>query len=436
VIDRRQLLKSAAAVGASSLALGRRAESADGTSAADATPKPPKGERRRRVVVVGAGAFGAFTALALRDRGLEVTLVDPWGPGNARASSGGETRVIRGAYGADATYTRLAVEAFDRWASFEKRVGRTFLTSTGALWMVATEDDSFLRQAAPLLREAKLPTQELSTEEARRRWPQVRFDGVRWVLFEERAGFLLARRACAAAVEEFVRAGGVHRALAVEEGLDRSFAGDTVKAAASASALAELRLSDGSTIAADDYVFACGPWLPRIFPSLLANAVAPTRQDVLFFGPPAGDRRFDQGALPVWIEWGERLFYGIPGNEARGFKVADDTRGEPFDPTDGERRVLDENVARARALLERRFPALSRAPLVETRVCQYENTPDHDFLLDRHPAWNNAWVVGGGSGHGFKFAPAWGERVAATVSGERPVDAKFALARLSRPSPR
>jgi glycine/D-amino acid oxidase-like deaminating enzyme len=424
VIDRRQLLKGAA-VGAGSLALAR-----SGGAATDAAP--PTGARRRRIAVFGAGAFGSFTALALRDRGHEVTLVDPWGPGNARASSGGETRVIRGAYGADATYTRLAVAAFERWAAFEKRVGRTFLTPTGALWMVATEDDAFLRQAAPLLREAKLPTEELSAEEARRRWPQVRFDGVRWVLFEERAGFLLARRACAAAVEEFVRAGGVYRSLAVADGLDECL-DDEAEVRSKATALSPIALSDGSQLTADEYVFACGPWLPRIFPSLLAQSLSPTRQDVFFFGPPEADRRFDQGSLPVWIEWGERLFYGIPGNESRGFKVADDTRGEPFDPTHGERRVTDENFARARALLERRFPALARAPLVESRVCQYENTPDHDFLLDRHPAWSNVWIVGGGSGHGFKFAPAWGEQVAATVVGERPIEAKFGLARLAQP---
>lgn len=420
MLDRRELLQAGAAlVGSAALGAARPVSAATASS--------------RRVVVVGAGVFGSFTALALRDRGVGVTLLDPWGPGNARASSGGETRVIRGAYGADATYTDLAVDAFARWSVFEKRVGKTFLTPTGALWMVAVEDDSFLRQAAPLLRAAGLPFSEFTAEEAAKRWPQVRFDGVRWVLHEERAGYLLARRATAAAAAAVVAAGGEYRRLAVETGAEREGLDLTTP---TDRALSSLRLSDGSTITADEFVFACGPWLPRIFPTALGASLTPTRQDVLFFGTPRGDRRFEPvsegGAMPVWIEWGERLMYGIPGNESRGFKIADDTRGEPFDPTDGERRVLPESIDRARALLERRFPALAKAPIVETRVCQYENTTDHDFLLDRHPHWDNVWIVGGGSGHGFKFGPAWGERAAATIRGERPIDAKFSLARFRK----
>ncbi len=416
MIDRREVLRGGAAlVGAAALGAGERLRGDAG--------------RPQRVVVVGAGVFGVFTALALRDRGVQVTLLDPWGAGNARSSSGGETRVIRGAYGPDPVYTRLAVDAFERWAAFERRVGRTFLHPTGALWMVATEDDSFLRGALPVLRDAGLAVSELTPSEAARRWPQIRFDGVRWVLHEERAGFLLARRACAAAAEALAAAGGEVRAVAAASG---AAGPELVDAGARATAL---RLADGGTVAADQFVFACGPWLPKLFPELLGAALRPTRQDVLFFGTPRDDRRFEHGALPVWIEWSDRLIYGIPGNEARGFKVADDTRGEPFDPTEGDRRVLGESVERARELLARRFPALAGAPLVETRVCQYENTPDHDFLLDRHPERENVWIVGGGSGHGFKFGPAWGERAAATILGERPVEGKFGLARLARPLP-
>jgi sarcosine oxidase len=368
------------------------------------------------VAVVGAGAFGAFTALALRCLGARVTLFDAWGPGNSRASSGGETRVLRGVY-ADRIYVELAARAFERWRDFERRAGRTFFQSTGALWLVA-DDSDFVAKAAENLRAVGFPYRRLETAEAARRFPQIAFGGVRWALWEERAGFLLARQACAAAVDALVAAGGEYRRARVEPG------------ALGAAGMEALRLGDGRSFQADLYVFACGPWLGSLFPDVLGAQITPSRQEVFFFGTPPGDARFEPPAMPVWVEVGERLFYGIPGNERRGFKVADDTRGPAFDPTGGERIASEEALARARALLARRFPDLARAPLVESRVCQYENTPDHHFVLDRHPAAGNAWLVGGGSGHGFKFAPAWGEQVAETVLGRRAPEPFFTLARL------
>ena len=133
----------------------------------------------------------------------------------------------------------------------------------------------------------------------------------------------------------------------------------------------------------------------------------------------------------MWVEI-PRFYYGIPGNDRRGFKIADDVRGAPIDPTTAERVVTPETLKAARDWIAFRFPALADAPLVESRVCQYENSPDHHFILDRHPEASNLWIVGGGSGHGFKHGPAMGERVARTVLGQRPVDPFFGLDRLTR----
>jgi sarcosine oxidase len=389
---------------------------APATSATPATSPAPAAAPPPSVAVVGAGAFGAFTALALRRLGARVTLIDAWGPGNSRASSGGETRILRAVY-ADKIYVELAARAFERWADFERLAGRRFFQPTGALWLVANDSD-FVARAAENLRAVGFPFARLETAAAARRFPQIDFAGVRWALWEERAGFLLARQACAAAVEALVAAGGEYHLARAEPG------------AIAAQRMQPLRLGDGSSVTADSYVFACGPWLGSLFPHVLGANIAPTRQEVFFFGVPAGDARFEPPAMPIWIELGERLIYGIPGNERRGFKVADDTRGPAFDPTAGQRVIGEEALARARALLRRRFPALAAAPLVETRVCQYENTPDQHFVLDRHPEAANAWLVGGGSGHGFKFAPAWGEQVADTVLGRRPPEPFFTLARL------
>ncbi|HMD84580.1 MAG TPA: FAD-dependent oxidoreductase, partial [Terriglobia bacterium] len=191
--------------------------------------------------------------------------------------------------------------------------------------------------------------------------------------------------------------------------------------------LDSVRTTSGETYHADVFVFACGPWLPKIFPGLLGNRIFPTRQEVFFFGTPAGDTRFCPPALPTWIDVGS-LIYGFPDLENRGLKVALDSHGPAFDPDRGERWVSPESVAAMRKMVGQLFPALKSAPLLETRVCQYENTSNGDFLVDRHPDFSNVWLLGGGSGHGFKHSPALGEYVASRILQGEAVDPRFSLA--------
>ena len=376
--------------------------------------------KKPHIVVVGAGAFGGWTALNLLRRGAQVTLLDAWGPGNARASSGGETRVIRATYGPRGIYTRMAARALALWKENERRWHRQLYRGIGVLWLVES-DEQYEKAALPLLRDAGVAFEELTGAETARRYPQINCERVRWAIFEKNGGYLTARRACAAVLEGFLAEGGEYRQLAVQ-GPVQPASGE----------LPSVTLSDGSRLTADRFVFACGPWLGSLFPDVIGDRVRATRQEVFFFGPPPGDRRFTEEALPVWADHGTRFMYGIPGNEWRGFKVADDTRGPVFDPTTGERVPSPEALQTARDYLAFRFPGLAGAPLVESRVCQYEESPDEHFIIDRHPAAGNIWLVGGGSGHGFKHGPAVGELVARlALTGAAP-DEQFKLSRFAR----
>ena len=372
------------------------------------------------VAVIGAGAFGGWTALHLLEQGARVTLLDAWGPGNSRASSGGETRIMRGTYGPDQPYTETAARALKLWQKYERRWKRRFLHRTGVLWMVSSRDDSFERGSLKPLRQAGIKFQELSTAQMKKRWPQVNFSDVHWGIFEPECGYLDARVSCQAVVDAFIDGGGTYRQLAVlPDGLESS-------------PLRSLMLSDGSRLSADYFVFACGPWLGKLFPETLGALIRPTQQDIFFFGPPAGDSRFTDAHLPVWGDHSDRFFYGIPGDGRRGFKVADDTRGGDFDPTGGERIVSQATLKRVREYIAVRFPAMKDAPLVETRVCQYEQTPDSHFIVDRHPGMKNVWLLGGGSGHGFKHGPALGEMMAELILKDDEADACWRLARFQR----
>jgi glycine/D-amino acid oxidase-like deaminating enzyme len=368
------------------------------------------------IAVIGAGAFGGWTALYLLRGGAQVTLLDAWGPGNSRASSGGETRIIRGAYGPDQLYTRLAARALDLWKQHQAQWKRKFFFPIGVLWM-AEADDTFERGSLPFLKDAGIPFEQFTVNEVQRRWPQISSEDVRWAIYEPQSGYLLARTSTQAVVDQFVAEGGEYRQAAVaaqdlESGQWKS-----------------LGLSDSSTLAADRYVFACGPWLGKLFPRTVGPHFISTRQEVFFFGTPAGDPRYNEGNLPVWADHSGHFMYGIPGNQGRGFKVADDTRGPEFDPTSGERLVSEDGLAAARRYLAHRFPGMKDAPLLETRVCQYENTTDHNFIVDRHPGNANVWIIGGGSGHGFKHGPALGEMVAKLVLKDETADPLFRLAR-------
>src|SRR5437762_3303243 len=235
--------------------------------------------KQRHVVVVGAGAFGGWTALHLLRRGVRVTLVDAWGPGNSRASSGGETRVIRGTYGPRGIYTHLTARALQLWKEHERRWHLKLYHPIGVLWLVES-DEAYEKAALPLLKESGVAFEELSGAETARRYPQINCERVRWAIFEREGGYLTARAACAAVLEAVVAEGGEYRQLAAQPG------------GAGRGELAGLKLSDGTTLAADVYVFACGPWLGKLFPDVVGERVRSTRQEVYFFGTPPGDRRF------------------------------------------------------------------------------------------------------------------------------------------------
>jgi sarcosine oxidase len=374
------------------------------------------------VIVIGAGAFGGWTALNLLRKGMKVTLIDAWGPGNSRSSSGGDTRVIRAGYNGDPDYIEWVARSFPLWKEAEEQWKTKIYHKIGCLWMF-TGDDSFCSNSIAPMKDNGLDMQTLSVHEASERFPLLNFKDIKSVYYEPEAGYLFAKRSCALVFQTFVSEGGEYKQGFVEPGEIES------------GLMKNILLNNGSKLSADVFVFACGPWLGKLFPDVAGEMITSSRQEAYFFGAPAGDRRYND--MPVWMSVGKRILYGIPCNDQRAFKVCDDARGDIFDPTNGSRVITSKLVEIVREEMKTRFPSLANAPLVDAQVCQYENTPDKELIIDQHPNASNAWIVGGGSGHGFKFSPALGEYVSELVTGKKQSKARFHLKRkpLSKVSP-
>jgi sarcosine oxidase len=367
-------------------------------------------------IVVGAGVFGVWTAWHLQQRGRRVLLLDAYGAAHARASSGGQSRLTRGTYGPDAIYTRMAHDSLAQWQWLSERAGLPILHRLGVL-MFFERREKYVDDTLAVHAHLGLPTQVLERAELARRWPQAHWDDVALGLFEPDFGALIAARAVQTLVREFERAGGTTAIVSVTPPSDQQ-------------QLADLRGRGDESLVADRYVFACGAWLPKLFPTELGGRIFPTRQEVFHFAAPAGDSRFFAPNLPAWADFNAGdIYYGAPDLEGRGFKIAHDRHGPPIDPDRGDRIATAEGLADVRGYLARRFPALADRPLVESRVCQYENSANGDLLIDRHPTLQNVWLVGAGSGHGFKHGPEVGrmtaELVLADAEGKEP---RFRLA--------
>jgi glycine/D-amino acid oxidase-like deaminating enzyme len=322
-------------------------------------------------------------------------------------------------YGADELYTRWAVRSLVQWKELlAETMGTPVLFhETGVLWL-GSKDYARLNEMTAVLTRCKVPFESLSRSAIAQRYPQFNSPDLGAGILETESGVLMARRAVAAVVESALSLGVEYRQAQVTPPYATNSGNLRLDA---------ISTSDGEQISAGQFVFACGAWLGKIFPKILGPRIFPSRQEVFFFGLPPGDSHFSAPSLPTWLIQGDEV-YGMPDLESRGFKIAFDSHGELIDPDTQTRVVSAESIERARAYVAKRFPALANAPIVETRVCQYENTSNGDFLIDRHPEINNVWFAGGGSGHGFKHGPTFGEYVAQQILDGGPVEPRFSLA--------
>jgi sarcosine oxidase len=398
-MDRRKFLTIA---GAGALIAGP-------TGAAAAAPLRPA-VQSPEIIVIGAGAFGGWTALHLARHGARVRLIDTYGPGNSRSTSGDETRGVRSSYGDRAhgeLWCRWATRAIQEWQRWDEEwnadTGNYLFYQTGDV-ICREEDEPYLEETRKHWDSTGVNYEVLTPEEVHYRWPRAfGLEEIGIVLYEPQAGVVRARRTCEIVAGEVRKAGG-------EVMLARARTGRS-----DGRRLLDVSLSSGDTAAAQIFVFACGPWMPKVFPDIFGNRMRTPVGNVCYYGTPPGDVRFIHPNLPSWS------FPGVTGWPAlmpdyRGFRVRTGGGRNP-DPDSSERYVDWRSLARPREILRQRFPDLEDAPLLQTHACHYELSVSRNFVLAPHPDWDNVWLAGGGSAEGFKFAPVIGEYMARRVLG-------------------
>ncbi len=402
VLDRRAFLGVAGSTGLIATGLGGFAK--------PVAAAPAVSENRPDIIVIGAGAFGGWTALHLTMLGAKVTLVDMWGPGNARSTSGDESRGVRSSYGdrpIGELWSRWATRAISKWKEWDQRWGeecglRVFF-DTGDL--IFREDfEPFLENTQKIWDKTGVAYEILTPAEVQYRWPNV-FDlkqiGV--ALYEPQAGVVRARRSCEAVADTFRKSGG-------EVLIGRATPGRVVNGQ-----LRDISVTPGWSLSAGAYVFACGPWLPKVFPALLAQRMRTPTGYVFYYGTPPGDHRYVYPNLPSWN------FSGVTGwpaldRDNRGFRVRTGGGGNQ-DPDSSDRYIEWTALQRPREFLAARFPGLEDAPILQTHACHYESSVGRNFIIDQHPDMKNVWIAGAGSAEAFKSGPVIGEYIARRILG-------------------
>ena len=373
-----------------------------------------------KIAVIGSGIWGACTAYHLNQAGADVDLYDMWGAGNSRSGSGGASRIIRLAYGDDKIYTELTNNSFDFWEKLSKESERKLYDECGMLWLVSQDDNSYITKSKKHIENTGNNIQEISKKEAKEKYPLINFDDINEIYFEKRAGALMASRCCKQVVRKFKKNGGkvfLGEVKIDEKNLDKK-SSITI---------------NGNIIEADKFVIACGPWNRKLFPEMLEVTTYISRQEVYYFGVPNNKaHEYNLNKIPCWLDLNANnpSYYGIPFHLNKGFKIAYDERSTIFEPDTSDRIPLPELVNRTKSYIYHRFPDLKNIPIAETRVCQYENSLDGNFIMNYHKKNDKVLVLSGSSGHGFKLGPGLGEMVKNILIFNDEIPKEFNIERL------
>jgi len=345
-------------------------------------------------IVLGVGGFGSGAFYHLAKRGVKVLGIEQFHRGHDRGSSHGETRIIRKAYFEHPNYVPLAVRAYDGWRELEAETGETLMRLAGVLLAGPPEGEA-VGGAKTSAQEHNLTLEELTPEEARSRFPELRFPGDLAVVFEPDAGFLHVEQCVRSHIRQAEALGG--RLKTGEKVIEWKSDGKTVEVRTNRDRYQAARL-----------VITAGPWSAEVLEEY-SLPLQVLRKSV-FWHLLVPDSKKSASRLPVFLyELAEGVFYGLPGTSGTNLKLAEHSGGKPVsDPGQARRDVDPEDQKKVETFCGQYVPAVT-SPFESHTVCFYTMTPDGHFVIDRHPAYQNVVLGAGFSGHGFKFTGILGQ---------------------------
>jgi sarcosine oxidase len=367
------------------------------------------------VAVVGLGAMGSMAAWRLASRGARVVGFDRYEPPHTMGSSHGQSRIIRSAYYEGPGYVPLVREAFDLWRQLESESGEGMLTMTGAL-MIGPPDSELVAGSLLSAREWGLEHEVLQPADVHRRFPRYRLRDDEIAVYDVAAGFVRPEKGVSAALGRAVALGAeIHAGTAVEQvepGIVRA---------------------DGRTWQAGHVIVCAGAWNPTGLLPQLDMALEVTRQCMVWFRPRTPELHTPEAA-PVFVHGttGDAIHaYGFPSVDGETVKIGVSGDHGPEHPDEIDRVVHPADIEPAVRYAAMALPDLDPEP-ARSVICLQENSPDRHFVIGTlEPGLS---VLGGFSGHGFKFAPVIGD-VAADLALDggtsRPIE-QFAPTRFAK----
>ncbi len=368
------------------------------------------------ITVVGGGIAGSMSALHLQRRGAQVTLIDRWEPGHARAASTDYNRVIRAISGRDEFYTRWARESRLRWLELMAETGQNLMYECGALILATAGKCNWEDATSETFDRVGVPYHRFTPDEVRRQFPQFRVDDISYALFEPEAGLLMAHRCVITTIDLFLKSGGR---------MERGYVTMDMR---------ERPMLDGRPLEADVIIIATGAWMAEMFPRSVKPISTVLGIDVLYTSTPEGSDAFDMAKMPCWIDHGQGSF-GLPSSEGSGVKASVVIPNQPIDLDGDERLIKRSSLSRTRAYIRRRLPDLIGERVVDSKSNQVILMPDTHFLADWHPEHENVLLAGGCSGHLFKHGPVFGDFVAGLALRDYGTADRFRLAGRRKLSP-
>jgi len=361
-------------------------------------------ELQTDVAVVGVGAMGSAALWRLAERGVPAIGFERFAPGHDRGSSHGESRIFRTAYLEGPGYVPLAQRAVQLWRELERVSGADVMIQNGALTLGA-RDSAAITATMRSIRAYDLEHELLDEDELSARYPAHRIAAEEVGIREAQGGLVRPERGILAAVARAEELGArVHRGVKIDR--------------------IELE-PDGVRLTAKEFtckarhaVISVGSWLGTLLPELKVP-LRVTRQIPGWY-PVERPKLFAPDRFPVFIRdlggldglggsiTEDSSFYGFPTLDGKTIKASIHREGPLTDPDRLDRTVTPDDILQVKECIELFLHGVATDP-VQTQVCMYTNTPDHDFLIGSPAGMPQLTVLGGFSGHGFKFAPIIGD---------------------------